>query len=293
MSGACVECGTQLDDERPFCPVCGAARVTVQPVAGATTEPEQLARTRAELPVARVQAPPRRRGLLARILGRRERPLPSFPVQGGPAPAMPVAPAAVPAPVAARPADPWAFPAAPASTGLITGVPGATPALAEDVVAPVAFEATAAAAPVSPDAAPEPAEEGWDETRLSAPEDRARLAAAPARPVALVLPDGTSFVVGGPTLVGRDPQAAEPGWALLPVRDPKRSVSKTHAALDVDGGGLWVTDRGSTNGTVVSEPGRPPRVVERGARARVPVGAALHLGELRFAVREAAREGGA
>jgi pSer/pThr/pTyr-binding forkhead associated (FHA) protein len=104
--------------------------------------------------------------------------------------------------------------------------------------------------------------------------------------VALVLPDGTSVVVAGPTLVGRDPHAGGPGWALVPVQDPRRSVSKTHAELDVDGSGLWVTDRGSTNGTVVSEPGRPPRLVEPGARARVPLGAALHLGELRLGVRE-------
>jgi predicted component of type VI protein secretion system len=76
------------------------------------------------------------------------------------------------------------------------------------------------------------------------------------------------------------------GWTLVPVADPSRSVSKTHAELDVDAGGLWVTDRGSTNGTVVSEPGHAPRVVAPGTRARAPFGAAVHLGELHLTVEE-------
>ncbi|WP_162616511.1 RDD family protein [Xylanimonas allomyrinae] len=111
-----------------------------------------------------------------------------------------------------------------------------------------------------------------------------RLMRAPVRPVRLVLPDGTSVVVTGPSLVGRDPQAETGGWALVPLDDPGRSVSKTHAELDVDPDGLWVTDRGSTNGTVVAEPGRPLRAAAPGTRTRVPHGSRLHLGDLRLAV---------
>jgi predicted component of type VI protein secretion system len=135
--------------------------------------------------------------------------------------------------------------------------------------------------------APEPDEDGWDATRLSAPGGGAgtRLTAAPVAPVPLELPTGAVHVVAGPTLVGRDPQAADGGWALLALDDPRRSVSKTHAELGVDHGGLWVTDRGSTNGTVVSVPGAPPRVVEPGARVRVPAGASIHLGEYRVTAR--------
>lgn len=201
-------------------------------------------------------------------------------------------------PAAAAPADPWAFPVgAPPADGIVTGVPGgsATPAPASS--------AAAAATPAHPGPAqpgpaqPEPEEEGWDATRLSAPaaagvpDGGARLTAAPVRPVPLELPTGAVHVVAGPTLVGRDPQAADGGWALLPLDDPRRSVSKTHAELGVDHGGLWVSDRGSTNGTVVSAPGAPPRVVEPGARVRVPAGASIHLGEYRVTAREASPTG--
>jgi hypothetical protein len=205
-------------------------------------------------------------------------------------------------PAAATPADPWAFPAgadAPAAGGIITGVPGRAPAPAP---AP-APSPTPAALPGEATMAPEPEEDGWDETRLAAPRSGAsgagtRLTAAPVRPVPIELPTGAVHVVAGPTLAGRDPQAADGGWTLLALDDPRRSVSKTHAELGVDHGGLWVTDRGSTNGTVVSVPGAPPRVVEPGARVRVPAGASIHLGEYRVTARAAtptdeARVGGA
>ena len=52
----------------------------------------------------------------------------------------------------------------------------------------------------------------------------------------------------------------------------------------VDSAGLWLTDRGSTNGSVVSAPGLPPRVAEPGARVRVPVGSTIHLGDRRVLV---------
>ncbi|MFP3714539.1 RDD family protein [Puerhibacterium sp. TATVAM-FAB25] len=220
-------------------------------------------------------------------------------------------------PSAAAPTDPWAFPTgadAPAAGGIVTGVPGRAPApaAAPDVApaaAPAAVPAPGPAAVPSPvpaavagetTMAPEPEEDGWDATRLSAPRSGTgagtRLTAAPVVPVPLELPTGVVHVVAGPTLVGRDPQAASGGWALLALDDPRRSVSKTHAELGVDHGGLWVTDRGSTNGTVVSVPGAPPRVVEPGARVRVPAGASIHLGEYRVTARaatDAARVGDA
>ncbi|MCB7136834.1 FHA domain-containing protein [Cellulosimicrobium marinum] len=107
---------------------------------------------------------------------------------------------------------------------------------------------------------------------------------APVVTVVLELESGERRVVDGPALVGRNPQAPDAGWILVPVADPTRSVSKTHAELGVDPGGLWLTDRGSTNGTVVSAPGAPPRVAEPGARVRVPVGATIHVGDRRLVV---------
>jgi predicted component of type VI protein secretion system len=110
---------------------------------------------------------------------------------------------------------------------------------------------------------------------------------APARPRVLVLELGTGerFAVTSRTLVGRNPQApaGEP-WDVVTVPDPTRSVSKTHAELHPDAGGLWVIDRGSTNGTVVSVPGRAPQVAAPGARVRVTAGTTLHVGDARIVV---------
>ena len=50
---------------------------------------------------------------------------------------------------------------------------------------------------------------------------------------------------------------------LVKLPDESRTVSKTHLALGVDDAGLFVVDRGSTNGSTVTPPGQPT----------VPVGA--------------------
>ncbi|MBD8080579.1 RDD family protein [Cellulosimicrobium arenosum] len=212
-------------------------------------------------------------------------------------PAGPTSPA-----VPARPLpDPWAFPSdaqaptptpAPGGT-LITGVPGSA-AGAPAAPAPAARPGPPAPAPptpatpwpapapaADPPSAPEPDEPEWDSTRMG----RDAFDPVPVVPVRLELESGEQRVVDGPTLVGRNPQAPDDAsWQLVAVDDPTRSVSKTHAEIGVDAGGLWVTDRGSTNGTVVSAPGTPPRVVEPGARVRVPAGGTIHVGDRRIVV---------
>ncbi|MFB7889582.1 RDD family protein [Cellulosimicrobium cellulans] len=233
-------------------------------------------------------------------------PYPPAPV-GGQGAATPVAPAspgafAPEAPAAAAPVpDPWAFPspAAPAGGGLITGVPGvgggpapvaapAPPTPAAPVpstpVAPAAPAARPAATAPAAAATPEPAEAEWDSTRMTARDVRA-MDPAPDVSVVIELESGERRAVDRPTLLGRNPQAPDGGpWNLVAVDDPTRSVSKTHAELRVDPSGLWLTDRGSTNGTVVSVPGAPPRVAEPGTRVRVPVGATIHVGDRRIVV---------
>ncbi|QJW37633.1 RDD family protein [Cellulosimicrobium protaetiae] len=223
---------------------------------------------------------------------------PAGPVAPGPAaPPVPGAPAsfAPPTPVptsAPSVPDPWAFPSspAPAGDGLITGVPGAggapAPAVAPAAPAPAAPAPAPAPAPVPATAPPaaEPAEPEWDSTRMTARDVRA-MDPAPDVAVVLELESGERRAVDRPTLLGRNPQAPDDGpWILVAVDDPTRSVSKTHAELRVDPSGLWLTDRGSTNGTVVSVPGAPPRVAEAGARVRVPVGATIHVGDRRIVV---------
>jgi pSer/pThr/pTyr-binding forkhead associated (FHA) protein len=69
----------------------------------------------------------------------------------------------------------------------------------------------------------------------------------------VVLDDGQRLEIDGTVLVGRRPwpDVGEHVDQLLPLHDPARLLSKTHARLRWDGGTLWITDRCSTNGTVV------------------------------------------
>ncbi|WP_229671342.1 FHA domain-containing protein [Salinibacterium xinjiangense] len=62
--------------------------------------------------------------------------------------------------------------------------------------------------------------------------------------------------------------------------DPAKSVSKTHAMLEVDADGLWVLDLDSTNGVWVVPAGEGAIEVEPGQRVAVPAGADLELGDL-------------
>lgn len=71
----------------------------------------------------------------------------------------------------------------------------------------------------------------------------------------LELWDGRRLTLLGTALIGRSP-AARPAEAppehTLAIADPTRSVSKTHLAVGLDAAGVWVKDRGSTNGTTVT-----------------------------------------
>lgn len=249
--------------------------------------------------------------------------------------------------VPAQPKDPWAFPDSAAgggapgggAAGVITGIPGQTPAASTEVLPPQEepmtvrrphpgsggtphpgqpaqqpvqqqpVQQTPPAAPAAPvqhtaqtdltqraplPAQPQPVQhvrQPEPEQRDSAPVDMTRthmsrpLSPAPVTTVVLEVESGERYVVDTKALVGRNPQAPDAsGWILIKVEDPTRSVSKTHAELGVDTAGLWLTDRGSTNGTVVSAPGLPPRVAEPGARVRVPVGSTIHVGDRRVVV---------
>jgi uncharacterized RDD family membrane protein YckC len=69
-----------------------------------------------------------------------------------------------------------------------------------------------------------------------------------------VLDDGREIEVSGLLLLGRNPQPrpGEEDAELIKVADETRTVSKTHLSLSVDANGLFVMDRGSTNGTTVT-----------------------------------------
>jgi hypothetical protein len=97
----------------------------------------------------------------------------------------------------------------------------------------------------------------------------------------LVLPDGRAIVVTTTTLIGRNPGSTPrfPGAKLERVDDPAKSVSKTHAVLQSDSEGLWITDLGSTNGVILTQPDGTEIDLQAEARTLVLVGATIDLGD--------------
>jgi pSer/pThr/pTyr-binding forkhead associated (FHA) protein len=75
-----------------------------------------------------------------------------------------------------------------------------------------------------------------------------------------------------PIVIGRDP-TVPPGYPqdaqLCAAEDPTRQISKTHVALSLRGGSVWVEDLHSTNGVIVEEAG--------GRSGRLPAGKPVRL----------------
>jgi hypothetical protein len=113
--------------------------------------------------------------------------------------------------------------------------------------------------------------------------------ARPGRPTAWRLrSDGgdDDVTVSGRVVVGRDPQATDAAAGARPVavEDPARSVSKTHALLEVVDDRLLATDLDSTNGVRIWPEGEDPIELEPGRPTSVPEGAVLLLGDVAFLV---------
>jgi hypothetical protein len=98
--------------------------------------------------------------------------------------------------------------------------------------------------------------------------------------------DGADLIVSGRVVVGRDPRAADAAAGARPVAidDPARSLSKTHALLEVVDDRLLVTDLGSTNGVRIWPEGEEAIELESGRPTSVPEGAVLLLGDVAFLV---------
>ncbi|MEQ4565022.1 RDD family protein [Paenarthrobacter sp. CAP02] len=100
----------------------------------------------------------------------------------------------------------------------------------------------------------------------------------------ITVDDGQDVQLGGSVLLGRNP-APQPGETveqLLPVSDPGRSISKTHLHLRVDGDGVWVTDRNSTNGSAVTTPDGIQTRLHPGDAILVRPGSTVHFGDRSF-----------
>ncbi|QAV69873.1 FHA domain-containing protein [Salinibacterium sp. UTAS2018] len=152
----------------------------------------------------------------------------------------------------------------------------------EQHYAPPRLEDAIAPAPAPAPAPPTPTIEADDaideETHFARADSR-----VPASPRwQLTFADGSTVVLDRTTLLGRGP-AANPQWPdarLLPVADPSKSVSKTHAALQLTAAGdLRVHDLHSTNGVHVTAPGEIEREVHPGTVHPLTKSGQIRLGQ--------------
>jgi hypothetical protein len=92
---------------------------------------------------------------------------------------------------------------------------------------------------------------------------------------------GENVTVTGSGLIGRNP-VAEPGEAfdhLVAIRDPGKSVSKTHLEFGQVAGAFWVSDRFSGNGSVLRQPDARAERLQPGKRQLVTRGSRIDIGE--------------
>jgi uncharacterized RDD family membrane protein YckC len=97
----------------------------------------------------------------------------------------------------------------------------------------------------------------------------------------ILLDDGRRIALDGLVLLGRNPQpkAGEEDAQLIKIADETRTVSKSHLAVGVDAGGVYVVDRGSTNGSTVSTTNGMSTRCKAGEMVRVGEGAIVSIGD--------------
>jgi len=97
---------------------------------------------------------------------------------------------------------------------------------------------------------------------------------------------GADAVVTGPSVLGRAPRVEDAAGAsaAVPIEDPSRTVSKTHALVVPAGEALVVTDLHSTNGIRIERAGAEAEELAPGASVLVGDGEVLVLGRLRLLV---------
>lgn len=107
------------------------------------------------------------------------------------------------------------------------------------------------------------------------------------RPVArLEVSTGESVDVDRVVVVGRAPELRSgegPPPRLIRVSSPNQEISATHLEIrpgsGADHGAAVVTDLGSTNGTLLVQPGLPPEDLKAGVAAQLVPGAVIDLGD--------------
>jgi uncharacterized RDD family membrane protein YckC len=146
------------------------------------------------------------------------------------------------------------------------------------------------AGPISPTpqgspAGASPAYEDLPEYAVSPGDFEDQSAVGPRSPYvqdwSILLDDGRRIAVEGLVLLGRNPlpKAGEEDAQLIKIADETRTVSKSHLAVGVDAGGLYIVDRGSTNGSTVSTTNGMSSRCRAGEMVRVGDGAIVSIGD--------------
>lgn len=186
-------------------------------------------------------------------------------------------------------------PAAPPTTAPASAAPpGVAPPLAAPSMRPVTSTPAPPSMPTVGSPAPPQVSGGpawWQPTPSPSnqPQDRtvARSSPRSASPAPmLVLPGGRSIPLDRPIVIGRhpDPSRGPDSATAVEIADP--SISKTHAAVEVVDGVVWVTDLHSTNGTQVERHGSVAACAAAQPR-RVDAGSTIVAGDVRLHVRGA------
>jgi hypothetical protein len=98
-------------------------------------------------------------------------------------------------------------------------------------------------------------------------------------PWVLAVDDGRTFAIESPSVIlGRRPTSTDLGVQTVSLTDEGRTISKTHARLELVNGTWQVTDLGSTNGVLVTGPDGAEMEIAPGAP--VLVQGRLVLGQL-------------
>lgn len=181
-------------------------------------------------------------------------------------------------------AVPWTRPPEPAGADTAPTSSAAAPSSSGPVVGPSdpAQASSALVPPLLPDLPDE-----VEQTRLRPARGRVPEVPGPVPPTAtLLMSDGRRVDFRGIALIGRDPtpRPGEDPDLLVRVADPGRSVSKTHLAVGTDRAGVWVADRDSTNGTVVTLADGQQILCGADQEVRLPEGASVSFGDYGFTV---------
>ena len=193
-------------------------------------------------------------------------------------PTPPSSPAMASGPLASVPsADPTPLSSAAMASGPLASVPSADPT-------PLSSAAMASGPGTDPGPAAHPVVSA---SSPSAARGRHRHTEDPRANRLVPLTGGAPIKLESTTVVGRDPDNISdyPGAACVSLNDVTRSISKTHAALALAPGGLWITDLHSTNGTRIEEEGHVT-VARPGESIPVPTGATIVLGSAAYRVED-------